>query len=575
MDTFGPGANAYPWLKHYPPNIKWAAEFAPRSLPSILDEAVRQWPDRPAIDFLDRTYTYRQLGALADRAAKGFQQIGIGKGSKVGLFLPNCPHFVICYFGILKAGGTVVNYSPLYSEIELKHQVEDSETDVMVTLGLKLLYPKMLALLGSTRLKKLVVGTIQEALPFPKNLLYPIAKKQDIAAVARDAHHVRFKDLIANDGAFTSVDIDPADDVAVLQYTGGTTGLPKGAMLTHHNLAANVEQARQWFPNAALGEERIMAVLPFFHVFAMTAVMNMAIRIGGELIMLPRFDLEAVMKLIPVKKPTIFHGVPTMYVAISNHSRIAETDMKSIHGCISGGAPLPVEVKTKFEKLTGGKLMEGYGLTESSPIACCNPLEGTNKPGSIGLPLPGTKIVITDRDDPHKVLGLGERGELCIEGPQVMKGYWKQPEATAKSLIDGRLHTGDVGYMDGDGYTFIVDRIKDMIAVGGFKVFPRNVEEQLYKHPAVEECTVIGVPDDYTGEAVKAFVKLRSGKSANPRELVDFVRPSLGKHELPREIEIRDQLPKTMIGKLSKKRAGRRRAQETRRSQTPRSGVIA
>ena len=475
------------------------------------------------------------------------------KGTKVGLFLPNTPHFVICYYAVMKAGATVVNYSPLYSEPELRHQIEDSDTDIMVTLGLQVLYPKMKAMLGTSRLKKIVVGGIQDSLPFPKNLLYPIVKKKDQAQIVWDERHVRFKDLLKNDGAFAPVAIDPKEDIAVLQYTGGTTGSPKGAMLTHYNLWANTEQARAWFPTAKEGHERMMGVLPFFHVFAMTSVMNCAIRIGAEIIMLPRFELEAVMQLIPKKKPTIFHGVPTMYVAISGHKAAGETDMTSIQGCISGGAPLPVEVKQKFEKKTGGTLVEGYGLTESSPIACCNPVEGLNKAGSIGLPVPGTKIVITDREDPHKILPFGERGELCIEGPQVMKGYWKNPEASAKTLMGGRLHTGDVAMIDTDGYVFIVDRMKDMIAVGGFKVFPRNVEERIYEHKSVEECTVIGVPDDYQGESVKAFVKLRAGMSATQQEILDSIKGSLGKHELPREIEFREQLPKTMIGKLSKK----------------------
>ncbi|MCW5772860.1 MAG: long-chain fatty acid--CoA ligase [Rhodospirillaceae bacterium] len=550
MDANAP---AYPWLKSYPPNIRWEQTFEPQPLYHNLDQAVRRFAGRPALDFLGRQYTYGELGRLVDRAAKGFQQIGVSKGTKVGLFLPNCPHFVVCYYAVLKAGGTVVNYSPLYSEPELRHQIEDSDTDVMVTLGLKVLYPKMKAMLGTSRLKTIVVGGIEDALPFPKNLLYPLLKKKDQAPIAWDHRHIRFKDLVRNDGAFAPVAVNPTEDVAVLQYTGGTTGSPKGAMLTHQNLWANTEQARVWFPQAKEGEERMMGVLPFFHVFAMTAVMNMGIRIGAEIVMLPRFELGAVMKLIPKKKPTIFHGVPTMYVAIAGHKDASTTDMTSIRGCISGGAPLPVEVKQKFEKITGGTLVEGYGLTESSPIACCNPVEGVNRPGSIGVPVPGTRIVITDREDPHKRLPLGERGELCIEGPQVMKGYWKNPEATAKSLMDGRLHTGDVAYIDADGYIFIVDRMKDMIAVGGFKVFPRTVEESLYEHPAVEECTVVGVPDDFYGEAVKAFIKLRSGRTATPHDLHDFVKAKLGKHEVPREIEIRDQLPKTMIGKLSKK----------------------
>jgi long-chain acyl-CoA synthetase len=551
MDAEAP---AYPWLKTYPANIAWDQAFEPKPLFHNLDQAVRRFAARPAIDFLDRRYSYAELGRLADRAAKGFQRIGVGKGVKVGLFLPNCPHFVVCYYGILKAGGTVVNFSPLYSEAELRHQIEDSDTDIMVTLGLTALYPKMKAMLGTTRLKTLVVGSIQEALPFPKNLLYPLVRRKDLARVDwADRRHVRFKDLVGNDGAFVPAAIDPVEDVAVLQYTGGTTGSPKGAMLTHYNLWANTEQSRVWFPQAKEGEERMMGVLPFFHVFAMTAVMNGAIRIGAEIIMLPRFDLAAVMKLIPKKRPTIFHGVPTMYVAIAGHKDAATTDMTSIQGCISGGAPLPVEVKQTFEKITGGTLVEGYGLTESSPIACCNPVEGVNKAGSIGVPVPATRIVITDREDPHRVLPYGERGELCIEGPQVMKGYWKNPEASAGSLLDGRLHTGDIAYIDPDGYIFIVDRMKDMIAAGGFKVFPRIVEERLYQHPAVEECTVVGVPDDYRGEAVKAFVKLREGKHATEQELIDFAAETLGRHEIPREIEFRSQLPKTMIGKLSKK----------------------
>ncbi len=542
-----------PWLKSYPADIRWDQHFPAKPLFDNLDQAVRRFGERPALDFLDRKYTYKQIGDLANRAAKGFQKIGVKKGTKVGLFLPNCPHFIICYYGVLKAGGTVVNYSPLYSEPELKHQIEDSDTDIMVTLGLGVLYPKMKSLLAGTRLKKLVIGTIQEALPFPKSLLYPIVKKKDQARIDWDDRHVKFKDLVDNDGAYTKVTIDPKDDIAVLQYTGGTTGSPKGAMLTHYNLAANTEQARAWFPQCKEGQERMMGVLPFFHVFAMTAVMNMGIRIGAEIIMIPRFELDTVMKLIPKKKPTIFHGVPTMYVALAGHKDAATTDMTSIHGCISGGAPLPVEVKQKFEKITGGKLVEGYGLTESSPIACCNPLEGVNKPASIGMPVPGTRIVITDREQPHMVLPRGGVGELCIEGPQVMKGYWKNADATAKTLLDGRLHTGDVAHIDEEGYIFIVDRIKDMIAVGGFKVFPRTVEERLYEHPAVEECTVIGVPDDYSGEAVKAFIKLRAGQNATPAELLASVKDKIGKHEMPREIEIREQLPKTMIGKLSKK----------------------
>lgn len=543
-----------PWLAKYPEGVAWDAEVAVGALWSNLDDTIARFPDNNVIDFLDRKFTYRQLGDWVNRGAKGFQDLGVGKGIKVGLFLPNCPQFVVCYYAILKAGGTVVNYSPLYSEPELLHQIEDSHTDIMVTLNVEVLYPKMKSLLPKTRLQKLVVGTINEVLPFPKNLLYPLVKRSEISKIPRDEAHVWFKDLAANDGDFTPVAVNPHDDVAVLQYTGGTTGVSKGAMLTHANLMANLNQAFLWNTDVDEGNERMMAVLPFFHVFAMTSVMNLSIRMGAEMIVHPRFELEEVMKDIDKKKPTMFQGVPTMYNAMSNHPKIAEFDLSSIKGCISGGAPLPVEVKSQFEGLANCTVMEGYGLTESSPSATCNPLEGLNKAGSIGLPLPQTEIVIVDREDPHKILGLKEDGEICIIGPQVMKGYWNRPEATADTMVDGRLRTGDVGYMDEDGYTFIIDRMKDLILCGGFNVYPRVVEEAIYQHPAVEEVTVIGIPDDYRGESPKAFVKLK--EDADPVDeagMIGFLKDKIGKHELPREVEFRAELPKTLIGKLSKK----------------------
>ncbi len=541
------------WAKSYPATVKWDADLPAKPLYEIFDDAMHRFGDRPCLDFLDKKYTYREVGRMIDHATAGFQALGVKKGVKVGLFLPNCPQHVVCYYAILKAGGTVVNFSPLYSENELLHQIEDSHTDIMVTLNLKVLYPKMQAMLEKSRLKKLVVGTLPEVLPFPKSLLYPLAKAKDIAKVPDDSRHVSFKELLNNDATFDTPTIDVNEDIAVLQYTGGTTGVAKGAMLTHANLYANAVQAALWFTMVEPGQERMLSVLPFFHVFAMTVCMNMSVHIGAEIIMLPRFELVPVLKVIDKKRPTMLPGVPTMYTAINNYPELSKYDLTSIKGCISGAAPMPLEVRKRFEALTGCSLVEGYGLTEASPVVCCNPLDGDNKENSVGLPMPQTRVVITDRDDPHKVMPQGEIGEICIEGPQVMKGYWNRPDATKDVLIDGRLHTGDVGYLDEDGYTFIIDRIKDLILVGGFNVYPRNVEEGIYKHPAVEEVTVIGVPDEYQGQSVKAFVKLKKGENLGADQLVAFLRDHLGKHEIPRHIEFRSELPKTMVGKLSKK----------------------
>lgn len=542
-----------PWLKDYAPGVDWHAELPQRPLYDILDDSVRQFGERPCLDFLDRKFTYAQVGKMADRAAKGFQDIGVTKGTKVGLFLPNCPQYVIAYFGILKAGGTVVNYSPLYAEEELLHQIEDSHTDMMVTLDLKVLYPKMELMLRESRLKRLIVGTLADVLPFPKNLLYRFVRHRDLARVPNDAAHLSFKSLMNNNGNFEPVPLDPTQDVAVLQYTGGTTGVSKGAMLTHANIYANVVQTALWMPGGRPGEERMMGVLPFFHVFSMTLVMHVGLKIGAEIIIHPRFVLEDVMRDIPRKKPTLFHGVPTMYTAIASHPDAATADLSSIRYCMSGGAPLPVDVKQRFEQLTGATVFEGYGLTETAPVATCNPLSGINKPGSIGQPVPGTTITIVDREDATKLMPLGEPGEICVKGPQVMKGYWRNEAATADCTAEAGLLTGDVGYMDEDGYTFIIDRKKDLVLVSGFNVYPRNVEEAIYQHPAVEEVTVIGVPDDYSGQAVKAFVKLREPDEIDQAKLLEFLQPKLGRHEMPKTIEFRDALPKTMIGKLSKK----------------------
>ena len=541
------------WLKKYPDGVDWNMPIAAKALHSLFDDAVDRFAERPCLDFLGRIYSYAELDQLINRATLGFQKLGVQSGTKIGLFLPNCPQFVICYYAILKAGGTIVNYSPLYSEPEILQQIEDSQTDFMVTLNLTALYPKAETMLEQSRLKSLIVGTMSEVLPFPKNWLFPLVKHRDVVRAPNDTSHVPFEELLNNDGAYEPVTIEPEKAVAVLQYTGGTTGVPKGAILTHANIYTNTIQCGVWFPGLEPGVERIMGVLPFFHVFAMTAVMNMSIYLGAVIIMHPRFELDTVLDDINKKKPTLFDGVPTMFGAINAHPKLKEFDLKSIKACISGGAPLPLDVKKRFEELSGCKLVEGYGLTETSPVATCNPFDGEVKEGSIGLPLPGTIIEIVDRDDPQKVLPQGETGEICITGPQVMSGYWRNEEATREVIVNGRLRTGDLGYIDEDGFTFIIDRIKDLILVSGFNVYPRNVEDGIYQHPAVDEVTVIGVPDEHQGQSVKAFVKLREGHALTQEDLSVFLEEKLGRHELPKFIEFRDSLPKTMIGKLSKK----------------------
>ncbi len=543
----------YPWVKHYPEEIDWNQPVEPHPVYKILDDTAARFPDNCALDFLDKRYSYRQLQELVEKAAAGFRSIGVENGTKVGLFLPNTPHFVISYFAILKAGGIVVNFSPLYSVRELKYQLEDSETEIIITLNLEALYPKAKELLGHGRLRKLIIGNMPEILPFPKNLLFPFVKRKEIADVKWDDDHIKWQDLLAHPPSSDNPQTSP-DSIAVIQYTGGTTGTPKGAVLTHHNVYTNAVQTGLWFGALEDGGEIMLGVLPFFHVFAMTAVMNFSMLKGARLIMHPRFELKHVLKDIDRKKPTLMPGVPTMFSAIINHPKLAEHNLSSLKACISGGAPLPVEVKQRFEKLTGCSLIEGYGLTETSPVVCANPLYGKNKAGSIGLPLPQTIVEIEDMENRGQFLGIGEKGELCVRAPQVMQGYWQKPDETAAVLDEaGRLRTGDIAYIDKEGYVFIADRLKELIIAGGFNIYPRNVEEAIYLHDAILEAAVVGIPDPYRGQTVKAFVALKDGAKLDAAELKEFLQDKLGRHEIPTHIEFRDELPKTMIGKISKK----------------------
>jgi long-chain acyl-CoA synthetase len=549
-------SGAHQWLAAYPKGIAWDQAFTPTPLDALLDAAVARRGSRPCTYFLGRTLSYADIGRAVEHAAAGLQRLGITKGSKVGLLMPNCPTFIIYFFATLKAGGTVVNCNPLYTLEELAFQLKDSETDLLVTLDLKLLFDKAEALIRQGSVKRAVVASFPALLPAPKAMLFKLLKAKELASPRQSpvaASLVFDAQLRDNDGAYQRPAIDPLSDVAVLQYTGGTTGTPKGAMLTHANVAVNCQQGAAWAKSALGGSERVLAALPFFHVFAMTAVMNFAIAQGAEIIIMPRFVLEDAMRLIDKMRPTVLPGVPTMFIAMLHHPRLKSFDLSSLKFCICGGAPLPVDVKQQFERLTGCKLVEGYGLSEASPSVTCNPLDGPVKEGSIGQPLPGTIVSLRDLGDPTKVVAQGEKGEICVKGPQVMKGYWKKPEETANQFVGDYLRTGDVGIMDEEGFIFIVDRIKDLIICSGYNVYPRRIEEAIYEHPAVEEVTVIGIRDEYRGEAPKAFIKLKAGASASAEDIRRHLEAKISKIEMPSEIEFRASLPKTLIGKLSKK----------------------
>ncbi len=549
-----PSERAYPWERSYPSGIAWRTTIEPRPLPALLDEAVKAYAGKPCVSFRGKQYRYRDIGRLVDQAAKGFQALGVGKGIKVGLMLPNCPYAVIAFYAVLKAGGTVVNINPLYARPEIEKQIADSGACILVTLDVKELYEKVSPLADSGgRVEKIVVCRMSGALRFMEKLLFDLLRGRAVAAVPNDERHVPFERLVDNDGAVEPVSIDPVKDVAVLQYTGGTTGSPKGAQLTHANLYANAIQIAAWAPDAKRGEEKCLAVLPLFHAFGMTAVMNLSLFIGAEIILLAKFQPTELLETIDREKPTIFFGVPTMYSALIAARDIAKYDLSSLKFCISGGAPLAGEIQRRFQDLSGCTLVEGYGLSEASPVCTVNPLAGGGKPGSVGLPLPGTVIDIVSREDPDLILGPGERGEICITGPQVMAGYANRAKENVDIFRGKRLHTGDVGYLDEDGYLYIVDRIKDLIISGGFNVYPRQVEEAIHQHPAVAEVAVIGVPDMHRGETVKAYVKLRDGQAVTAGDLRAFLKDRLAPFQMPRQIEFLEALPKTLIGKISKK----------------------
>jgi long-chain acyl-CoA synthetase len=546
---------AHLWQKSYPPGVSWDEPLPPPvPLESMLETAAAEWPDKVALDFYDRTFSFRELLDLAARAAKGLQAMGVGPGVHVGLHLPNTPHYVICFFGVLLAGGRVVNFSPLWASRELEYQIVDSDIRVMVTLGAPAIYPRVAALKGTAKLDTLVVCNPEDFLPegAARDFFGPPADR--FGGAGRE---IDFRDLVANDGVFLRHPHGALEDeVAVLQYTGGTTGEPKGAMLTHANFSAVVAIRGRWAnDHLRRGKDKVLVVLPLFHIYGLSIVMLTSIANGAEMIMHLRFDAGRVLADIALRKVTFFAGVPTMYTALVAHPKITAFDLSSLHRCLSAGAPLPAELLARFKQLTGLTPSDGYGLTETAPIGTMQIVNGGGpRPGTVGLPGPHTLVEVVDIETGMEVLPPGARGEICINGPQVMKGYWKRPEATAEAFRGGRFHTGDVGFLDKDGYLIIVDRKKDIIFSGGYNVFPRNIEEAIYEHPAVAEVTVIGIPDAYRGQSAKAFITLKPGAPPfSLGQLKAFLADKLARYEMPAKIEFREILPKTPAGKLSKK----------------------
>ncbi|WP_197969850.1 long-chain-fatty-acid--CoA ligase [Mesobacillus harenae] len=541
-----------PWLKQYPAEIPAVLDYKEQSVQEYLVQAADEFPEKSAIHFMGKEMSYKQLYESAKKFAGYLQYLGIEKGDRVAIMLPNMPASVIGYYGILLAGGIVVQTNPLYMERELEYQMKDSGAKAIITLDI--LFPRVSKVKDQTSLKHVIVTAIKDFLPFPKNLIYPFIQKKQYGIIVNVKHegtnHLFTEILKQPQKELQTHSVDFAEDLALLQYTGGTTGFPKGVMLTHKNLVSNSAMSEAWLYKCKRGEEIVLGILPFFHVYGMTTVLISSIMQGNKMVLLPKFDPETTLKTIQKQRPTLFPGAPTIYIGLLNHPDINKYDLSSIHSCISGSAALPVEVQQKFEKVTGGKLVEGYGLTESSPVTHSNFLWDRERvSGSIGLPWPDTDAAIFSTETGEPV-PQGEIGELAVKGPQVMKGYWNNPEETENVLRDGWLYTGDLGYMDENGYFYIVDRKKDMIIAGGYNIYPREIEEVLYEHPAVQEVVAAGIPDPYRGETVKAFVVLKEGKTVTTEELNEYARKHLAAYKVPREYEFRSELPKTAVGKI-------------------------
>lgn len=541
-----------PWLKFYEPHVPEHLDYPETTMPAVLEETARKYPDHTALIFNNAKITFREYNEAVDRFAAALQGLGVKKGDRVAVHLLNCPQFPIAYYAVLRIGGIVVPCNPVYTAREMRHQLKDSGAEVIVTLSM--MYPIIKQIRAETKLRHVIVANIKTYLPPLLRILFTLFKEKKgghRVDISGDANTYWFTDVLAKGPARPQPVELSWDDTAVLMYTGGTTGISKGAELTHQNILVNAQQCKVWI-SAGEAEDISLTALPLYHSFAMTTCMNMDTLIGAAMLLIPNpRDLEDVLKNITKHKPTFYPGVPAMYVAINNYPDLSKYDVGSIKACVSGAAGLPVEVQKRFQELTGAKLVEGYGLSEATPVTHANPIYGENRVGTIGVPWPDTEVKIVDVETGEQVLGAGQAGELCIHGPQVMKGYWNMPEETANTLREGWLYTGDIAVMDEDGYFKIVDRKKDMIlGAGGFNVYPREIEDVLYEHPKVLEVAAAGIPVAGKGERVKVYVVLKEGETATEEEIIAFCRENLAPYKVPKFVEFRTDLPKTMVGKI-------------------------
>lgn len=519
------------WLKSYEPGVPHSIEYPEISLYEMFQETVKQYSDLPALSFMGHEITYAGLQSQVEKLAAALEGLGVKKGDRVAIHLPNCPQFPIAFYAALSLGAIAIPCNPMYVARELTHQLNDSETETIITLTS--FYKMIKELQPKTTLKNIIAVNLEE----------------DSVKIETDDYS--FASLMKEYGGKQAqpVEVLP-EDRAAFMYTGGATGVSKGAILQHRHLLANALQLKAWAVDLKNGEEIFLSVLPLYHSYGLTLALNLPVLTGNKMVLLPRFELRSVLQTIDREKPTRFPGVPTMYVAINNAPDLHEYDLSSIKVCNSGAAPLPVKVQEVFEKITGGKLTEGYGLSEASPVTHSNPIYGKNVPGSIGLPIPDTEMKIVDIETGDTELPIGESGELCVRGPQVMEGYLNMPEETAQSLRDGWLYTGDIAKVDEEGYTYIVDRKKDMVIAGGYNIFPRDIEEVLYTHPKIKEAAVAGISDPYRGETLKAYVVLKEGETLTEEEVIEFCKENLAAYKVPKLVEFRTELPKTMVGKI-------------------------
>lgn len=551
-----------PWVAHYEKNVPEFIDYEEICIPDFLERTAKNFPDRMALSFQGYEITFQGLKDMVDRFATCLADFGIKKGDRVAILLPNLIPCVAAYYAILKIGGIVVMNNPLYSDRELKHQFNDSNSKVLITLDL--LGNRMIDLRKKTNIREIVYTSIGDYLPFPKSLLFPlVGKRKKLAASVKPADHVyRWKDLIKKYPPDPPRVTLTFDDIAQYQYTGGTTGVSKGVMLTHANLSKQVQQIGAWLPTLRKNNEIMLGALPFFHVFGLSVVMNFAIYTCWGIILVPKPQPQPLLEAIHKYRPTFAPLVPTMYIGMLNHQDIEKTDMTCLKGCFSGSAPLPLEVIRNFENKTGAIIIEGYGLTESSPVTHVNPFLGQRKVGSIGIPVSDTLCRVVSLEDGKTDVPIGESGEIAIKGPQVMKSYWNMPHETDNVLNDDWLLTGDIGKMDEEGYFYIVDRKKDLIISGGFNVYPRDIDEVLFEHSKIQEACAIGIPHPTRGEAVKVFVVLKEGETATKEEIIEYCASKLAKFKLPTEVEFRDELPKSNVGKVLRKEL---RAEEIQR----------